>query len=73
MPGLVSDVLNKTPFKNDVKMKHKLRISILLTFLNQITLPNKMQQKMQGKPNKLDKMEDKILVTYQANAEPAIL
>ncbi len=73
LPGLVSDVLNKTPFKNDVKMKHKLRISILLTFLNQITLPNKMQQKMQSKPNKLDKREDKILVAYQANAEPAIL
>ena len=40
LPKIIYKFLNKTEFKNDLTVKHNLYISVLLTFLNMLTLNN---------------------------------
>ena len=62
IPLLLDELLKKTPFRNDKVMICRLKNSILLTLLNDLTLPNSVKQKI------LDKEEiwepDKLINSF---------
>lgn len=75
IPALANSIIDATPFKSDLGMRKKLQISILLTFLNDITIPNKLKRKLDSKVEKdrNQKILDKMLVAYETNADNVIL
>lgn len=71
LPSYINKVLNQTPYKNDKLMLKKLYISCQLTFLSDITIPNKLKNKL----NKYQKNgdENKLFNIYKLNPEEVIL
>lgn len=71
LPNFISKVLLQTPYKKDAVMLKRLYVSCQLTLLNDITIPNKLKNKL----NKYTKMVDdyKILNSYRYNESEVIL
>lgn len=46
LPKHINEILDKSPFRNDLLMREKLTASILLTILNDITIPNALKDKL---------------------------
>lgn len=71
LPSYINKVLNQTPYKNDKLMLKKLYISCQLTFLSDITIPNKLKNKL----NKYQKNgdENKLFNIYKLNPDEVIL
>lgn len=64
--GEISNILNllleKTPFRNDKVITCRLRNSVLLTLLNDLTLPNSLKQKINDKEDIWE--PDKIINSF---------
>ena len=71
LPSMINKIINQTPYRNDEAMCEKLKMSIILTFLYDITLPNKLKNKLNKYINKVD--EDKILYLYKYNCSEVVL
>ena len=75
VPNFLKSIIAKTPFRNDAVMCKKLYMSAILTFLNDITIPNKLKNKIKSKmtDENMQKSADKLVNAYKANQEPPIL
>jgi hypothetical protein len=75
IPKILSKVLALTPFRYDQVMCRKLQISILLTLLDDITMPNKLRKKFDNKKpvDNADKALNKLIVAYELNPNNVIL
>lgn len=75
VPRFLAQVIAETPFKNDLVMCKHLYFSTLLTLLNDITIPNKLKNKLVSKmtPETNEKYSEKLFNAYKSNDEPAIL
>ena len=75
VPKFLTEIISKTPFRNDPVFCRRLYISALLTFINDITIPNKIKQKIKDKQTtqNLDKCSEKMLKAYSSNYEQPIL
>ena len=65
----ITKILRQTPYKNDKLMCKRLYISCQLTLLNDITLPNKLKNKLHSKKSN----DDKLFISYKYNTEEVIL
>lgn len=76
LPKMLKEILQETPFRNDKVMCQKLYLSVLLTLLNDLTIPNKLKEKL-SKVNmnnfKSDKELAKMMATYSSNKDTPIL
>lgn len=71
LPNTVHRIIWQTPYKKDPVMLNRLYISCVLTFINDITLPNKIKNKL-NKSKKV--MEDtKLLNLYKNTCDEVIL
>lgn len=75
VPDFIKQIIIKTPFKTDPLMCKRLYISALLTFINDITIPNKLKNKITSKmtPDNAEKYSEKLFNAYRVNNEPEIL
>ena len=75
VPHFLKKIISKTPFRNDPIMCRKLYMSALLTFINDITIPNKLKNKIKSKMtnDNMQKSADKLMNAYKANQEAPIL
>ena len=71
LPQFISKVLLQTPYKNDPIMLKRLYVSCQLTLLNDITIPNKLKNKMEKYAKAADDV--KILNSYRYNESEVIL
>lgn len=71
LPNYIEKIVHQTPYKNDPLMVKRLYISCQLTFLSDITIPNKLTKRL----NKYKKNNDdtKLLNLYKANNDEVIL
>lgn len=67
----ITDVVRNTPYKNNKLMVQKLKISCLLSLLNEITFPTKLQKKLE-KHNKTIS-DTRLISWYQGNTSDIIL
>ncbi len=56
LPKGIYDILYKTPYKNDPVMIKKLYMSCVLSFINSVTLPNKIRNRIENKNTNSDKV-----------------
>lgn len=76
IPYILKQVLDLTPFKHDLLMRKKFQISVLLTLLDDITIPNKLRNKLKSKISvneNNEKIINKLLVAYETNPNNVIL
>ena len=75
VPQLIKNVVKKTPFRNDKVMCHRLYLSIMLTLINDLTIPNKLKHKIVSKmtDQNQEKSLTKLLNAYKTNDETALL
>lgn len=75
IPKLLQKVISLTPFRYDVLMRKKLQISILLTLLDDITMPNKLRKKIDSKKpvDNADKIINRLIIAYELNPNNVIL
>lgn len=75
VPSHIKQIIANTPFKNDPVMCKKLYLSAILTFINDITIPNKLKDKITSKMtlDNTEKYSEKLFNAYKANEEPEIL
>lgn len=75
LPQIIKQVIQKTPFRNDCLFCQKLYISIILTLLNDITLPSKIHKKISKNLAKrvTNKTPLQLLSLYTNNIEAPIL
>ena len=75
LPMFIREVVEKTPFRDDRVIFHRLYISVMLTLLNDVTIPNKLKKKITSKvtPANEDKVEKKLFNAYKANQEDPIM
>ena len=75
IPNLLKQVIDNTPFRSDALMRKKLQLSIMLTFLDDITIPNKLKNKIKSKmtDDNNEKIINKLLVAYETNPDNVIL
>lgn len=75
IPQFTLEVISETPFRHDPLMSKKLYISIILTLLNDITIPNKLKNKLHRKleSNLANKYKSKLSDAYTDNEESEIL
>lgn len=70
-------VLDETPFRNDKKMRKRIYFSVILTLLDQLTLPNALKNKrdnaLENSKEVTKNLQRKITDTYVINNKPAIL
>ena len=64
-PVQLHKILLNTPYKNDETMIQRLYISCLLTFLNDVTVPNKLKNRLQKYRQLID--DDKLTKMYRYN------
>lgn len=60
-----------TPYRNDTLMIRRIYISLLLSFINSIILPNKLRDRVEAKIDKLS--NEKLISFYQQNSSEIIL
>ena len=76
IPEFIQEVLDATPFKNDKLMYRKIYLSVFLTFLDDITLPNKVLNRFKSyiplSPS-IKKMTGRVYSEYSSNGREAIL
>lgn len=73
-PKILSKILSETPFQFDKLMRKKLQISIMLTILDDITLPNRLKNKLESKMvDDSDKIMNKLILAYEENPDNVIL
>lgn len=70
-PKTIKKILNTTPFKDDEVMMKKLYISCVLSFINSITLPTKLKEKILKK--KADQQDKKLMKAYLINDDSTIV
>lgn len=75
VPNFICKVIQKTPFTNNISFCRNLYISILLTIINDITLPNKVKNKLKLKAEKhySDDLSNKYISAYSMNASEPML
>ena len=75
IPKLCEQVLDLTPFKYDEDMRRKLKMSIILTLLDDLTIPNKLRNKLEAKKatEAGDKMIQRLTFAYQDNPQSVII
>lgn len=75
VPRFIAEVIRETPFRRDAVMCKRLYISTLLTFINDITIPNKLKNKLVSKMgnDNSDKYLEKLFNVYKANDEAPLL
>ena len=75
IPNLINEVIYNTPFRRDKVFCAKLYLSIILTLLNDITIPRKLHKKMLKNVQKLSNIKGtrKLINTYVNNLEAPIL
>lgn len=71
LSSYLTNILNTTPYKKDPVMLERLRISCLLSLVNDFTIPNKQKAKIK---KHLDNISDsKLISIYQDNWSEVIL
>lgn len=70
VPMFIKQVIKQTPYKKDPVMCRKLYMSCLLTFINDITIPERIKNKLK---KIRDSKEGVALRMYQYNLETPIL
>lgn len=71
LPENIYKILKQTPYRNDPVMIKKLYLSCVLTFINDITIPNKLKNKL-DKKNKNSEVDDMVVI-YKNNPSDVIL
>lgn len=74
-PKIMNKVLSSTPFKRDKLMRKRLQLSIMLTLLDDITLPNRIKTKLNNKliDSDNDKIMLKLVMAYEENPDNVVL
>ena len=65
--------IKTTPYKEDPVMSHRLYVSCLMTFLNQITLCNSNKERLRVKESGGYKLDDFINKVYQMEKEKSVV
>lgn len=75
IPGIIRSVIKNTPFRNDKSFCLKLYLSILLTLINDITLPTKIYNRMINRLEKQSRLKNTKLIdnNYTKNVGPCLL
>lgn len=68
LPDIVAKVVRSTPYSNDPIMYRRIYISCLLSFLNSVTLSNKLKEKLAKKEAK-GQNTDESLIDYFNNSD----
>ena len=71
MPLYIKKVLKQTPYKNDDLMMKRLYISCQLTLLSDLTIPNRLKNKIERYNKSGD--EGKLLNIYRGNDSEVLL
>ena len=73
LPNLTYEMLMKTsPYRNDKLMIKRIYLSLLLSFIDNITLPNKIRNRLDSKKNS-GNINSKLATIYQQNNSNVIL
>lgn len=67
LPKIINRVIAETPYRADKTMRHRLYVSILLSFVNSLTLPTSTVKRLMGKDK--DDLVLKELVKERENAD----
>ena len=75
VPLYIKNYLKRSPFRNDPIMMNRLYISTMLSFINAITLPVKLREKLKSREtkNNFEKICIKLTNSYKANDNNIIL
>lgn len=75
IPYIIDKIVETTPFRNDALFCKRLRVSITLTLLNDLTIPKKLHKKLLNSIEKQStiKSSKQLITTYAKNIEPALL
>lgn len=75
IPGILKKVIMMTPFRHDAIMCQKLKLSVMLTLLDDLTIPNKLKKKLDSKKSldASDKILNKLIIAYENNPNNVIL
>lgn len=75
IPQFINEVIAETPFRSDPLVCKKLYLSIILTLLNDITVPNKLKNKLKKKldGNLANKYKIKLSDAYTDNINSEII
>lgn len=75
VPLYIKNYLRRSPFRNDAVMMNRLYISTMLSFINSITLPVRLREKLKSREtkNNFEKICTKLTNSYQANDNNIIL
>lgn len=75
VPSFIHKIIAQSPFRSNPVMCKKLYLSAILTFINNITIPNKLKSKIYGSENDASstKQIEKLVNAYKQNSDPAIL
>lgn len=68
----LNKILRNTPYRKDLLMMERLKISCILTFLGQLTLPEKLQNKFKDKPGS-DEIDQKLMNCHLDNKDEVYL
>ena len=61
----IKKILSVSPYRNDPVMLKRIYLSVVLSFINQVTLPNKMKNKINTKTKPME--QEKISNIYSTN------
>ena len=70
-PNQLQKILSQTPYRNDETMMLRLKMSCILTFLNDVTVPNKFKTRLKKYRQLVD--DDKLYKLYKYNPTETIL
>ena len=75
VPSLLNELMAKIPFRNDKQFISRLKTSVLLTLLNDLTLPNKLKAKLKAKESiwEPEKSLNTLYKTYLNNPDAVVL
>lgn len=75
IPKILDKVISLTPFRYDALMRRKLELSVMLTLLDDITMPNKLRNKLNSRKHvdNDDKLIEKLIIAYELNPNNVIL
>ena len=73
VPEMARKIVNKTPYKKNKLLCKNLYMSILLTFINSVTLSNVNIERIERNKNKNKNFEELLVKLYRAEQENAVI